>query len=35
MRFSGKWMELENITPSEETQPPIDTLNMFEIVSAY
>jgi hypothetical protein len=33
-KFSGKWMELENIV-SKVTQPPMDTHAMYSLISGY
>jgi hypothetical protein len=33
--FAGKWMELENIIPSEVTQIQKDMHGMYSLISAY
>ena len=35
MKFSGKWMELENIIPSEVTQSQKNTHGMNLLISGY
>jgi lipocalin len=35
MNFAGKWMELENIIPSEVTQSPKDIYAMYSLISVY
>jgi hypothetical protein len=35
MKFTGKWMELENIILSEVTQSQKNILNMYSLTSVY
>jgi hypothetical protein len=35
MNFVGKWMQLENIILSEETQTPKDIHSMYSLISGY
>ena len=35
MKFSGKWMELENIILSEVTQTQKDMHGMYSLISGY
>ena len=35
MKFTGKWMELENIILSEETQSQKNTHGMYSLISEY
>jgi hypothetical protein len=35
MKFTGKWMELENITLSEVTQTQKNTYGMYLLISDY
>jgi hypothetical protein len=35
MKFTGKWMELENIFLSEATQSQKNTLSMHSLISGY
>jgi hypothetical protein len=35
MNFAGKWMELENIIQSEETQTQKDMHGMYSLISGY
>jgi hypothetical protein len=35
MNFSGKWIELENIIPSEITQTQMDMHGMYSLISGY
>jgi hypothetical protein len=35
MKFSGKWMELENITLSEVSKPQSNTHSMHSLMSGY
>ena len=35
MKFLGKWVELENITPSEVTHSQENTLGMQSLISGY
>jgi hypothetical protein len=34
-KFAGKWMELENVMPSEVTQTQKDTHGMYSLISGY
>jgi hypothetical protein len=35
MKFTGKWMELENIILSEVTQTQKDVRGMYSLISRY
>jgi hypothetical protein len=35
MKFSGKWMQLENMIPNEVTQTQKDISGMYSFISAY
>lgn len=35
MNFVGNWMELENIIPSEVTQPQMDRYGMYSLICGY
>jgi hypothetical protein len=35
VKFAGKWMELENIIPSEVTQSQKNTQGMHSLISGY
>ena len=35
MKFTGKWMDLENIIPSEVTQSQNSTHGMYSLISGY
>jgi hypothetical protein len=35
MKFTGKWVELENIILSEVTQSQKNTHNMYPLISGY
>jgi hypothetical protein len=35
MKFSGKWMDLENIILSEVTQPQKTTNGIYTLISGY
>jgi hypothetical protein len=35
MKFSGKWMELENIILSEVTQSQKNTYDLYSLISGY
>jgi hypothetical protein len=35
MNFTGKWMKLENIILSEETQSQKDMQGMYSVISGY
>ena len=35
MKFLGKWMELENIIPSEVTQSQKNTHGIYSLISGY
>jgi hypothetical protein len=35
MKFTGKWMECENIIPSEVTQSQKNTYGMYSLISGY
>ena len=35
MKFLGKWMDLEDIILSEETQSQKNTHNMYSLISGY
>ena len=35
MKFADKWMELENIIPSEVTQTQKNTHGMYSLISEY
>ena len=35
MKYTGKWMELENIIPSEVTQTQKNAHSMYSLISEY
>ena len=35
MNFSGKWMDLKNIIPSQVTHPPKNTYDMYLLINKY